>query len=74
MVALELPEYKERVASGDSDAANVVHEESSYVSKRISKAAMELNKNVILDGPGDSSVRSLTAKIEGAQKMGYTVK
>ncbi len=70
----QLPEYKERVASGDSDATNFVHEESSYVSKRISKAAMELNKNVILDGPGDSSVRSLTAKIEGAQKMGYTVK
>ncbi len=72
-VKKQLPEHKERIASGDKTAAAFVHAESLYVAKRINKAAMESRLNIILDGTGGSSAESLIKKIKGAQAMGYTV-
>lgn len=55
------------------DWAAFTHEESSYVAKRITAAAMERGQDAILDGTGDSSAASLRGKISAARAAGYRV-
>ena len=69
-----LPEYEQMVKAGDAGAAAFTHEESSYVAKRMQKAAFERGQDIVLDGTGDSSAESLQGKIDKARAKGYKVK
>jgi len=73
-----LPEFKERVMGTDKaageGAAGFVHEESSYLGKRIQAAAIERRQSIVLDGTGDSSEVKLGGKIADARASGYKVR
>jgi len=62
-IKAKLPEYQSMVAARDIKAAVFVHEESSYLSKRIAAESSREGYNVMLDGTGDSSIESLRSKI-----------
>lgn len=68
----KLPGYKE-LAAKDPRAADFFHEESSALAKRFSEVAYKENYNVLLDGTGDGSERSVQKKIDGARANGYKV-
>lgn len=65
-----LPEYQQRVKDGDLTAAAFVHEESSYLAKRILRAAIENGQDVVHDGVGVNYERV----IEEARPRGYTIR
>jgi predicted ABC-type ATPase len=69
-----LPEYRSMVRAKNSEAAAFVHEESSYLAKRVQQAAFERRVNVLLDGTGDGSPEGLLAKIQAAKASGYQVR
>ena len=69
-----IPEYRRMVAAGDKSAAAFVHEESSYIAKRVQQAAFERRVNVALDGTGNGSIDGLVAKMSAAQANGYQVR
>jgi predicted ABC-type ATPase len=54
-------------------AAAFTHEESSMLAKRIQSRAILENKDVVLDGTGDSSIKKLSGKVEEARQKGYKV-
>jgi len=68
----KLPEWDRM--QGDSNRANYLHEESSYLAKRIQAAGFETRRDVVVDGTGDSSQSSMTNKITKAKAAGYKVK
>lgn len=68
-----LPEYQRMVALGDARAAGFVHEESSYLSKRVLREAAQDRKNVLLDGTGDSGIDKLAAKVREMRLGGQRV-
>lgn len=59
-VKSRIPEYRNMLSSGNTDliekAANFVHEESSYLGKKIRKEAFAKDINVVLDGINDGSI------------------
>lgn len=67
-----LPGYKE-MAAKDPGAAAYYHEESSALAKRFAEVAFSENYNVIYDGTGDGSPKSVQKKIDGARANGYKV-
>lgn len=67
-----LPGYKE-MADQTVKAAGFYHEESSALAKRFSETAYSENYNVIYDGTGDGSVKSVEKKINAAREQGYRV-
>lgn len=67
-----LPGYKE-MAAKDPNAASYYHEESSALAKRFAEVAFSENYNVIYDGTGDGSPKSVQKKIDGARAAGYKV-
>jgi predicted ABC-type ATPase len=67
----KLPEYAPMVAAKNEQAAGYVHEESSYLAKRIQAASVETSRNIVLDGTGDSGVDNLAKKVGSAKKQGY---
>lgn len=67
-----LPGYSE-MAKKDSGAASFYHEESSALAKRFSEVAFSENYNVIYDGTGDGSTKSVQKKIDAARANGYKV-
>lgn len=70
-VKQQIPDYSRM--TGDPRAAAFTHEESSYLAKRIQSAAFERGCDVVLDGTGDSSEKSITGKIDTARARGYRV-
>ena len=69
-----IPEFVQIIDQGGEYAASYVHEESSYMSKRLMSEALEESKPVVLDGTGDSSYTKLTAKVtEAREKAGGRV-
>jgi len=70
----KLPEYGAMTAAGDKSASAFTHEEASFVTKRAQQAAFERKVDVVLDGTGDSSEKSLSKKIDTAHANGYEVK
>jgi len=66
-----LPEY---AATGELTRAAFTHEESSYLSKRVSAAAMERQQDIVLDAVHDSGVSKVQGKIDTARANGYKVK
>lgn len=71
-IKTKLPGYKE-LSKKSSDAANVFHEESSALAKRLASVAYNENFNVIYDGTGDGSNNSVRKKIKAARERGYAV-
>lgn len=67
-----LPGFKE-MAEKDPNAAGFYHEESSALAKRFSEVAYKENYNVVYDGTGDGSNKSVQKKIDGAREHGYRV-
>lgn len=63
-----IPEYSQKSAK---EAAAFTHEESSYVSKRIQAAAIQGEKDIVLDAVGDTSAVSMNTKIDAAKAKGY---
>ena len=68
-----IPEYTEMAAAGDPKAAGFVHEESSYMAKQVTQAALDEGMDALLDGTGDSSYAKLQAKILQAKSKGYEI-
>jgi 2'-5' RNA ligase/predicted ABC-type ATPase len=67
----DLPEYQEKLKRGDLTAASHVHEESSYLAKRLKKELEARGLDYTLDGCGDGSVDKMAAKIADAKQAGY---
>ena len=71
MVKKKIPEYNKMTAEGDDGAAAYAHEESSYVSKEIMKAAIKRHTDFMLDSTGDSSIEKLADKVRQAREAGF---
>ena len=69
-----IPEYQAMLNSGDPMAAAVAHEESSILAKRAMRESFLANQNVLLDGTGDGSEKSVLKKIEEARAKGYAIR
>jgi predicted ABC-type ATPase len=69
----QLPEYAQMVADKNPAASAYVHEESSYLARRLQQAGFERGCNVTLDGTGDSSPSKLQATLANARAHGYSV-
>lgn len=65
-----LPEYR---GTGGKNNTLFVHEESSYLGKRVQAAAFERRYNVTFDGVGDGSPPKLRGKVDAARAAGYRV-
>lgn len=70
----QLPEYQAMVKAGDKTAASYCHEESSALAKRISTVAQKNGYNVLYDGTGDGSVKSVEKKLAEAKANGLVTK
>lgn len=68
-----LPEYQDRIAAGDLDAAAFTHAESAYMSSRLQAAAVENRMNLVADSTGDGPPAGMRAKIGRAKAAGYRV-
>jgi len=71
-IKTQLPEFAEEAEAGNTAAGTFVHEESSLLGKEVAREAIESGKNTVLDGTGDSSYESLSAKVEGYRAAGAT--
>lgn len=68
-----LPESETMDKEGDGRWAMFLHEESSYLAKRVIAAAMERSQDVVYDATGDSHVSSVRDRIQRARDNGYKV-
>ena len=68
----QLPDFK-KMAKKDETAAAHYHEESSALSKRFYRTALSEHYDVVYDGTGDGSIKSVKKKIDAAKKSGYRV-
>ncbi len=63
-----IPEYKNMLQSGNKtlikNAANFVHEESSYLGKIIQEKALKNNYGVVFDGVNDGSFEKVSKKVK----------
>lgn len=65
----KLPEYRAGVAAQDKLAARFAHEESSYIAKRVQRAAMENGQDLLIDSIGVSFDRTLFVSGPAGYKM-----
>jgi predicted ABC-type ATPase len=72
-VKTALPEWDTAVAAGDTGISAKVHEESSYLAKKIVNDALDSRYNVIVDGTGDGSYENLAKKVASYRKSGARV-
>jgi predicted ABC-type ATPase len=70
----KLPEYNRMVKQGDSTAANAVHEESSYLSKRIVDGGLKKNYDLLIDGVGNGDYDDLIAKFTKYKTAGKKIR
>ena len=68
-----IPEYQFMVNSGDKNlinaAANFVHEESSYLGKKIREKALTENWGTIIDGVNDGSAKKIHENAQKAREL-----
>lgn len=69
----ELPEYREMLAAKDAHAAAFTHEEASYLGKQLTRQAIKMGSNVMVDGTGDSSYDNLASKVGRLRETGAKV-
>ena len=67
----ELPDWESM--GNSTKKAGFTHEESSYLAKRQTAAAIERKTDMVLDGTGDTSAASMGKKIDAARSAGYKV-
>jgi predicted ABC-type ATPase len=72
-IKAELPEYVSLTEAQDPRAAAFVHEESSYLSKRILGEASKRPLDIVYDTTGDGSVDNLASKLEPLRRQGHRV-
>ena len=68
-----IPEYNRLLEKGNTKAASIVHEESSFLSKSLMDAGVKDSKHVLLDGTGDGGLDSLTKKVARLRKGGRKI-
>lgn len=68
-----IPEFAQMVDAGDEEAGGFAHEESSYMAKQVTQAALDEGQDALLDGTGDSSYDKLQTKILQAKSKGYEI-
>lgn len=81
ILKMQLPEVRAIVprlfdgtgSTEDAAWAGRSHEESSYLAKRLHRAALERGYHVIYDGTGDSGIESVEKKVAAARELGYRV-
>ena len=68
-----IPEYNQMINSGNKTliekAASFVHEESSYLGKKIQEMALKSNYGTIIDGVNDGSFESVVKKIKKIREI-----
>lgn len=69
----KLPEYMKGLKDKNPEAAAFVHEESSYLSKRITSEASKRKYNLLLDGTGNGSIKSMEKKVKRMREGGHRV-
>jgi len=72
-----LPEFSAMQKKGGEiaeAAAGYVHEESSYLSKRLMRESAQRRYHTMLDGTGDNSIKSLQKKVQQMSDRGMKVK
>ena len=69
-----LPEFQQLKAAGNTRAAAIAHEESSYLAKEAMRIARTERRPYLLDGTGDGGFDGLKKKVLPAQEAGFTVK
>lgn len=67
-----IPEYNEMVSHGDPRAAGFAHEESSFMSKKTTEAALRASHNTVVDAIGDSGIDKLSEKVAKFRADGAT--
>ncbi|MET0395002.1 MAG: zeta toxin family protein, partial [Chitinophagaceae bacterium] len=69
-----LPEYTYMVETEESLAAAIVHEESSFVAKKIRKGAIASGIDIILDGIADGTLQNRIDEYKKFKDGGYYVR
>jgi len=72
-IKAHLPEYNAMVSQKDTRAAVYVHEESSYLSKRIMARSAEEGFHTLVDGTGDNSIENVRKKVNALRAKGQKV-
>jgi hypothetical protein len=67
-----LPEYNALIANGDTMAAALVHDESSYITQILKDYAVENRYNILLDGVG-ANYPKYAALVQTLKERGYTI-
>lgn len=65
-----LPEFREGVKNDDKNAANYVHEESSYMAKEATTSSLQAGHDVVYDTTGDSGIEKLSGKVQVMRDSG----
>ena len=69
-----IPEYQSMLKHNDVRGAGYAHEESSSLAKRALREAFAEKQNIVLDGTGDSELKSVESKVTQARLAGFKVK
>ncbi len=69
-IKLKLPEYKQMLDEGNSNAAVFVHDESTYLQQRLAIEAIGDRYNILLDGTGDNGYEHLTRQLANYRAHG----
>lgn len=73
-----IPEYNQMIKSGRKSlinpAAAFIHEESSYLSKRIQAELLKARKDYVLDGVNDGEFEKLRMKLAAIKSHGNTIR
>ena len=69
-----LPEYNYLVDQNNPEAAAIVHEESSYISKTLRKIAIEEGIDLILDGVANDSFEKRKDDLEALKINGHKIR
>ena len=70
-IRAQLPEYI--AMKGNLNAANFSHEEASDITKQLQAVAQAGERNIVLDGTGNSTLAKLSGKIDSMTRAGYNV-
>jgi len=69
----ELPDFQRWAEDRHVGAAGIVHEESSDISKQANANALRGKYHTVMDGTGDTSLKSVKKKIDQARAAGHKV-
>lgn len=67
----QLPEFQHAVKIGDRAGANLVHDESTDIARRVRDEARGMGLNMVVDGTGDGAPGKFVGKLHEAHDAGY---